>query len=162
MLLWHKVWQDAWFRATFEPCKYMAFQLADPVLLDDVRCVPNLACLRAHFILNEAQLVVSAFCCQASSTATKSAATANTIPITTFSVAVSMVAKFQSEVMGLFWHDLTGTLLPLTYSKEFPPSLLKPCLSPLVQCRLNRAVTLQLLQRRLLSKAKAPLRRPIA
>jgi len=106
-------------------CKYMAFQLSNQVLLDKMHCVPALARLQAHFILNEAQRVVSAFCHRASLTATKSAAAAATIPTTTFSVAVSMVAKFKAEVMGLFWQDLMGKILPFTYSEECLPAPVK-------------------------------------
>ena len=87
-------------------CEHMALQLADPAIMDEMRAVPDQAHLRAHFILNEAQRVVSAFCRIASSTATKNAAMSATVPTTIYDVAITLVLSFRAEVMEMFRQDL--------------------------------------------------------
>ena len=76
--------------------------------------------LRAHFVLNEAQRVVSAFCRAASSTNVKSAATEAVIPKSLFQVALTTAASFRASVMSLFSQDLSIKSLPVTYLHEFP------------------------------------------
>ena len=102
-------------------CEHMALQLADPAIMDEMRVAPDQAHLRAHFILNEAQRAVSAFCRIALSTATKNAAMSATVPTPTYDVAITLVLSFRAEVMGLFRQDLSRKIVPLTYAAELPP-----------------------------------------
>jgi len=102
-------------------CEFMACQLADPTILDEMRAVPEHARLRAHFVLNKAQYAVSAFCRIASSKATKTAAMSATVPTTTFNVAILLVLSFWAEVLELFRQDLGRKIVPLTYSAKFLP-----------------------------------------
>ena len=76
--------------------------------------------LLAHFVLNEAQRVLSAFCHAASSTNVKSAAKEAVIPKSLFQVALTTAASFRASVMALFSQDLSIKSLPLTYFDEFP------------------------------------------
>ena len=101
-------------------CKHMALLLADPDIMEEMRMVPEEACLRAHFTLNEAQHVVSAFCRLAASTVVKSAARAASMDTRLFDGALGLAGSFQASVKALFRQDLGRMTAPVTYSEEFP------------------------------------------